>query len=65
MTNGEFQAYLASLPPEVRDVVIERTKLAKAYFAKAVRTRSRIYAEFPNMNPRVVAALSLVIARFT
>ena len=65
MTDREFQAYLASLPPEVRGLVLDRAKVAATYVSKAVRVRTRIYAEFPNMNPRVVAALSLVIARFT
>ena len=65
MTDNEFEAYLASLPPDLRGVVLERAKVAATYVSKAVQVRSRIYAEFPNMNPRVVAALSLVIARFT
>jgi hypothetical protein len=65
MTDNEFQAYLASLPPDLRSLVLERAKAAATYVSKAVQVRSRIYAEFPSMNPRVVAALSLVIARFT
>ena len=65
MTDKEFQAYLASLPPELRGLVLERAKLAATYINKAAQVRSRIYAEFPNMNPRVVATLSLVIARFS
>jgi len=65
MTDQEFQTYLSSLPPEVRGLVLDRAKAAGSYLSKAVSTRSRIYAEFPNMNPRVVALLSLVIARFT
>jgi len=65
MTDQEFQTYLHSLPPEVRELVLERAKSAGTYLSKAMQTRKRIYAEFPNMNPRVVAALSLVIARFS
>jgi hypothetical protein len=64
MTDKEFQAYLASLPPELRGLVLDRAKLAATYLSKAVQVRSRIYAQFPNMNPKVVATLSLVIARF-
>jgi hypothetical protein len=64
MTDKEFQDYLRSLPPEVRELVVERAKLAVTYVSKAAQVRARIYSQFPNMNPRVVAALSLVIARF-
>ena len=65
MTDKEFQNYLQSLPPDVRGVVLERAKVAASYFSKATQARARIYAQFPNMNPRVVAVLSLVIARFS
>jgi hypothetical protein len=65
MTDKEFQQYLQSLPPDVRGLVLERAKVAATYVSKATQARSRIYAQFPNMNPRVVAVLSLVIARFS
>jgi hypothetical protein len=64
MTDKEFQDYLRSLPPELRELVLERAKLAATYVSKATQARARIYAQFPNMNPKVVAVLSLVIARF-
>jgi len=65
MTDKEFQNYLQTLPPDVRNLVLERAKAAACYFSKATQTRTRIYAQFPSMNPRVVAILSLVIARFS
>ena len=65
MTDKEFQQYLQSLPADVRGLVLERAKVAATYVSKATQARSRIYAQFPNMNPRVAAVLSLVIARFS
>jgi hypothetical protein len=65
VTDKEFQQYLQSLPPDVRGLVLERAKVDASYVSKATQARSRIYAQFPNMNPRVVAVLSLVIARFS
>jgi hypothetical protein len=65
MTDREFQQYLQSLPPDVRGLVLERAKIAATYVSKATQARSRIYAQFPDLNPRVVAVLSLVIARFS
>lgn len=64
MTDQEFQSYLQSLPPEVRALVLERAKVAGSYLSKAMQARARIYGQFPNLNPRLVAALSLVVARF-
>jgi len=65
MTDKEFQNYLQTLPPELRGLVLDRAKAAATYVSKATQARTRIYAQFPNMNPRVVAVLSLVIARFS
>jgi len=64
MTDQEFQAFLRSLPPEVRELVLERATAAGTYLSKAVHARSRIYSQFPNLHPRIVAVLSLAVARF-
>jgi TRAP-type C4-dicarboxylate transport system substrate-binding protein len=65
MTDKEFQNYLQTLPPELRALLLERAKAAATYVSKATQARTRIYAQFPEMNPKVVAVLSLVIARFS
>lgn len=64
MTNEEFVAYLNTLPPETRALVLARVKHVAEYAARASRVRRNIQQQFPGMNPRLRAALSLVIARF-
>jgi hypothetical protein len=65
MTNEEFTAYLNKLPPELRDQLLERVKQAADYVSRATHVRRKIHEQFPALNPRLAAAASLVIARFT
>jgi len=63
MTVDEIKRCLDSLPPEVRRQIHEHRALVHDYFARASHARERLAEQFPNMNPRLRAVISLAVAR--
>lgn len=64
MTREQFQRCLQSLPPEVRDPLAERVGEFRNYLEKAGTVRAKLSSDFPQVDTRVAAFVSLAIARF-
>jgi hypothetical protein len=52
------------LPPEVRDPLAERVGEFRNYLEKAGTVRAKLSSDFPQVDTRVAAFVSLAIARF-
>jgi hypothetical protein len=63
MNREDLNRCLDALPPDVRRELDEQQKRVRNYLARAVRLRERLCREFPNMNPKLRAAISLAVAR--
>lgn len=63
MNREDLNHCLDALPEEVRRELDEQQKRVRNYLARAVRVRERLCREFPNMNPKLRAAISLAVAR--
>lgn len=61
MTSDELGKFLAALPPET----LAQLRQMADFAARATRARQKLREHFPRMNPRLAAALSLLIARLT
>ena len=64
MTREQLQHCLQSLPPEVRDRLAERAGECRDYLQKAGTVRAKLSNDFPQVDTRVAAFVSLAIARF-
>jgi len=64
MTREQLQQCFESLPPEVREQLSARVGAFRGYLEKAGTVRAKVHSEFPNVDPRVAAFVSLAIARF-
>ena len=64
MTREQLQHCFESLPPEVRQQLAERASAFRGYLEKAGTVRAKVSSEFPEVDPRVAAFVSLAIARF-
>lgn len=64
MTREQIQHCLQSLPPEVRDRLAERAGGFRNYLEKAGTVRAKLSSDFPQVDTRVAAFVSLAIARF-
>ena len=64
MTREQLQQCLQSLPPEVRDRLAERAGEFRSYLEKAGTVRAKLSSDFPQVDTRVAAFVSLAIARF-
>jgi hypothetical protein len=63
MNREQLNAYVDSIPPEVRARLIQEAKPLADYLARAHDVRERLRREFPNLNPSVRALVSLLAAR--
>jgi len=63
MNREDLNRCLDALPEDVRRELDEQQKRVRSYLARAVRVRERLCREFPNMNPKLRAAISLAVAR--
>jgi hypothetical protein len=64
MTREQLQHCMQSLPPEVRDRLAERAGEFRNYLEKAGTVRAKLSSDFPQVDTRVAAFVSLAIARF-
>jgi hypothetical protein len=64
MTREQLQHCFQSLPPEMQQRLIERVGAFREYLEKAGTVREKLYSEFPTIDSRAAAAVSLVVARF-
>jgi hypothetical protein len=64
MTREQFQHCFDSLPLEVKQQLVERVSAFRGYLEKAGTVRAKVSSEFPEVDPRVAAFVSLAIARF-
>ena len=64
MTREQFQHCLQALPPEVRERLAERAGEFRNYLEKAGTVRAKLSSDFPQVDTRVAAFVSLAIARF-
>jgi hypothetical protein len=64
MTQEQLKHCLDSLPPEVRQQLANRIQAFRGYLEKAGTVRAKVSSEFPDVDPRVAAFVSLAIARF-
>jgi hypothetical protein len=63
MNREELNRCLDALPEDVKRELFEQQRRARDYLARALHVRERLRLEFPNMNPKVRAAISLAVAR--
>lgn len=63
MNREDLNRCLDALPVDVRRELDEQQKRVRNYLARAVRVRERLCREFPDMNPKLRAAISLAVAR--
>jgi hypothetical protein len=63
MNREDLNRCLDALPADVRRELDEQQKRVRGYLARAVHVRERLCREFPNMNPKLRAAISLAVAR--
>jgi hypothetical protein len=63
MNREDLNRCLDALPEDVKLELDEQQKRVRNYLARAVRVRERLCREFPNMNPKLRAAISLAVAR--
>lgn len=64
MTQEQLRQCFESLPPEVRQQLAERITAFRGYLEKAGTVRAKVSSDFPEVDPRVAAFVSLAIARF-
>jgi len=64
MTRAQLQHCFDSLPPEARERLAEKTGALQAYLEKAGTARLKLANEFPTIDRRTAAVVSLVVARF-
>ncbi|MEO6599397.1 MAG: hypothetical protein ABIQ16_05955 [Polyangiaceae bacterium] len=64
MTNEQLLHCLEALPPEVRNRFLERADAFRKYLRKAGTVRAKLSSDFPEVDARVAAFVSLAIARF-
>jgi hypothetical protein len=63
MNREDLNRCLEALPEDVKRELDEQQKRVRNYLARAVCVRERLCREFPNMNPKLRAAISLAVAR--
>ena len=63
MNREDLNRCLDALPEDVKRELDEQQKRVRGYLARAVRVRERLCREFPNMSPKLRAAISLAVAR--
>ena len=64
MTREQLQHCFDSLPSEVREHLAEKTDAFRGYLEKAGTVRVRLANEFPTIDGRAAAVVSLLVARF-
>ena len=64
MTREQLQHCFEALPPEVRVRLTEKADAFRSYLEKAGNVREKLGGEFPTIDPRAAAVVSLVLARF-
>jgi hypothetical protein len=64
MNREALNQCLDALPEDVKRELFGQQQHARDYLARALRVRDRLCREFPDMNPKLRAAISLAVARF-
>jgi hypothetical protein len=64
MTREQVQHCFDALPPEVRERLTEKVGAFREYLGKAGTVRAKLGTEFPTIDSRAAAVVSLVVARF-
>ena len=64
MTHEQLRHCFESLPPEVKQRLADRVNAFRGYLEKAGTVRAKVSSDFPDVDPRVAAFVSLAIARF-
>jgi hypothetical protein len=64
MTREQLQHCFGSLPPDIRERLAEKAGEIREYLDKAGTVRVKLGNDFPTMDPRAAAVVSLVVARF-
>jgi hypothetical protein len=64
MTREQLQHCFEALPPEVKVRLNEKAGAVREYLDKAGTVRVKLGSDFPTMDPRAAAVVSLVVARF-
>ena len=63
MKPEELKRYLDSLPPDVLKQFEEQRAALRDYLGRAASIREKLIRQFPEMSPRIRAAISLAVAR--
>ena len=63
MNAEQFKNYVDALPPEVLKEFEQQRAALRDYLTRAGSIREKLIRQFPEMSPRIRAAISLVIAR--
>ena len=63
MTAQELERCLDALPPDVKRELLQQRAVVRDYLGRASQVRERLERQFPNMNPRLRAVISLAVAR--
>ncbi|MEI9948311.1 MAG: hypothetical protein WDO74_04855 [Pseudomonadota bacterium] len=64
MTREQLKHCFQSLPPEVQERLTEKADAFRKYLEKAGTVRTKLGNDFPTVDPRAAAVVSLVVARF-
>lgn len=64
MNAEQLREYLNSLPPDVLKQFDEQRTVLRGYLTRAAGVREKLMRQFPEMSPRIRAAISLAVARF-
>jgi len=63
MKAEQFKHYLDALPPEVLKEFNQQRAAVRDYLTRAASIREKLTHQFPEMSPRIRAAISLAVAR--
>ncbi|MFZ5894752.1 MAG: hypothetical protein ACOY0T_27055 [Myxococcota bacterium] len=63
MKAEQFKRYVDALPPEVLKEFEQQRGVLRDYLTRAGSIREKLVRQFPEMSPRIRAAISLAIAR--
>ncbi|MES1174936.1 MAG: hypothetical protein ABUL62_11480 [Myxococcales bacterium] len=64
MTRAQLQHCFEALPPDVKARLTEKASAVREYLGKAGTVRVKLGSDFPTMDSRAAAVVSLVVARF-
>lgn len=64
MTREQLDHCFRSLPPELQERLVQQMGAFREYLQKAGTVRTKLRADFPSIDSRAAAAVSLVVARF-